>query len=618
MAPPLLLLAFYLLMTVATAQAHGTLRHPSNGMKCERISVPFCKDMPYNMTRLPNIVGQETMADASNSLLEYQTLVRTGCSKHLTFFLCSLYTPMCSEQVDVAIPSCRSICEEVRSRCEPFLQGFHIPWPRALNCSQLPVHSKDELCMEFPNITEDRGTPGGMTGFSGGPIPVSGWRNVASDGSRPVMPRKGDVDLAGRVQGSSSNFCPSRFVLVGGYPPYHNACAPACDSDVYFSRSDKRFAEVWMTVWAVLCFVSTAFTTLTFFIDRATFKARFQYPERPIVFLSLCCLVYSCGFLLGVSLGRDVVSCDRNEPNSRPFLILEGLESTGCTVVFLILYYFGNVASIWWVNLTLAWYLTAGCKWRKDSVESLGTYFHIAAWVIPAILTIVVLTMRQVVGDELTGLCFVGGRDSSAMIMFVIVPLGIFLFLGTVFLCLGFAAMVRMRKSIRSGEQDGFKAEKLMVRIGVFAVLYMVPTLILEVTYVYEYKKHKNWESRALLEATACDHRPSCELDKSIPYVEIFMLKIFVSLVIGITSGMWVWSKNTLEAWKRFCCRMGKNHRSKVVLLLTSKPTVSVATTAPNNLAVQKPLLPSNTVADGQRERSHRQSNARATIRTQV
>lgn len=46
--------------------------------------------------------------------------------------------------------------------------------------------------------------------------------------------------------------------------------------DGMFTVEEKHFADIWMTVWSLLCFVSTAFTALTFFIDRS----RFRYESR--------------------------------------------------------------------------------------------------------------------------------------------------------------------------------------------------------------------------------------------------------------------------------------------------------------------------------------------------
>ncbi|TMS06152.1 Frizzled-8 [Larimichthys crocea] len=39
------------------------------------------------------------------------------------------------------------------------------------------------------------------------------------------------------------------------------------------------------------------------------------------------------------------------------------------------------------------------------------------------------------------------------------------------------------------------------------------------------------------------------------PDYAIFMLKYFMCLVVGITSGVWIWSGKTLESWRRFVAR---------------------------------------------------------------
>jgi len=47
---------------------------------------------------------------------EFIPLVHIGCSRLLKFFLCSLYAPMCTEQVDetLVIPACRAMCLHVK------------------------------------------------------------------------------------------------------------------------------------------------------------------------------------------------------------------------------------------------------------------------------------------------------------------------------------------------------------------------------------------------------------------------------------------------------------------------------------------------------------------------
>ncbi|KAK7503029.1 hypothetical protein BaRGS_00005655, partial [Batillaria attramentaria] len=351
--------------------------------------------------------------------------------------------------------------------------------------------------------------------------------------------------------------CPPRFIHVDKIEG-NNTCAPRCDVDVFFRKEDKHFAKVWMIVWASLCCLSTTITVWTFVID----TSRFKYPERPIIFLSMCYAIYSVAFIIRAVTGPEAISCDKGR-DGRQFLIQEGLESTWCIIVFLILYFFGMASSIWWVILTLTWFLAAGRKWGQEAIEALSSYFHLAAWAIPAIQTIVILTMRRVDGDELTGMCYVGNQDIAALTGFVLVPLIVYLIVGTIFILAGFVAMFRIRSNLK---QDGGggpnirKLEKLMAKIGVFSVLYTVPATCVIGCYFYERINFDRWQQEARLRP--CLTQTECPLDHSIPTVEVYMLKIFMSLVVGITSGMWIWSSKTLSSWKNFCSGRFRRRKS--------------------------------------------------------
>lgn len=316
--------------------------------------------------------------------------------------------------------------------------------------------------------------------------------------------------------------------------------------------------QVWMIVWASLCCLSTSITVWTFVID----TSRFKYPERPIIFLSMCYAIYSVAFIIRAVTGPEAISCDKGR-DGRTFLIQEGLESTWCIIVFLILYFFGMASSIWWVVLTLTWFLAAGRKWGQEAIEALSSYFHLAAWAIPAIQTIVILTMRRVDGDELTGMCYVGNQDIVALTGFVLVPLIIYLIVGTVFILAGFVALFRIRSNLK---QDGGggpnirKLEKLMAKIGVFSVLYTVPATCVIGCYFYERMNFDSWQREA--RRRPCLPSYDCPLEHAIPTVEVYMLKIFMSLVVGITSGMWIWSSKTVSSWKHFCSGRFRRRKS--------------------------------------------------------
>ena len=245
-----------------------------------------------------------------------------------------------------------------------------------------------------------------------------------------------------------------------------------CDEDLLFNSNEKTFAEIWLAIWSGCCFISAAATVLTFTID----PARFRYPERPIIFLAMCYTIYSTAYIVRLIAGRNVISCDFD--GEERYLILEGLQNTGCAVTFLILYFFGMASSIWWVILTFTWFLAAGLKWGHEAILLQSSYFHLAAWGIPFIKTIVVLVMRVVDADELTGLCFVGNHNLRALTGFVLVPLFTYLVLGTLFLLAGFISLFKIRSVMKSDGTKTDKLERLMVKIGLFSVLYTVPATV--------------------------------------------------------------------------------------------------------------------------------------------
>ena len=87
----------------AAAAGGGRFLSPASSSltsTCERITIPMCMDTGYNVTRMPNYMGHTSQADAAIHVHEFLPLVQIGCSRHLKFFLCSLYAPMCADQVN--------------------------------------------------------------------------------------------------------------------------------------------------------------------------------------------------------------------------------------------------------------------------------------------------------------------------------------------------------------------------------------------------------------------------------------------------------------------------------------------------------------------------------------
>ncbi|CAN9511565.1 unnamed protein product [Ophioblennius macclurei] len=499
----LLLLLLRLLSGLRAAAAFGD---EVEEMTCDPIRISLCQGLGYNVTKMPNLVGNVLQSDAELQLTTFTPLIQYGCSSQLKFFLCSVYVPMCTDKVPIPIGPCGSMCLSVKRKCLPVLHEFGFIWPEVLNCSLFPPQNDhNHMCMEGPG---DEDPP-----------------------YQPVRhpPHQEECQALGSA--------PDQYTWL----KQTESCTLQCgyDSGLY-RRGAKVFTDAWMAVWAVLCFLSTTLTVLTFLLD----SQRFSYPERPIIFLSMCCNLYSVAYLVRLTLGRERVSCDLDAA-AVPILVQEGLKSTGCAIVFLLLYFFGMASSLWWVILTLTWFLAAGLKWGHEAIEMHSSYFHIAAWAIPAVKTIVILIMRLVDADDLTGLCYVGNQQQEALTGFVVAPLATYLLIGTLFICAGLVALFKIRSNLQKDGAKTDKLERLMVKIGVFSVLYTVPASTVIGCYLYQLS---HWgEFRA-------SPRDS--------YVASEMLRIFMSLLVGITSGMWIWSAKTLHTWQRCSARLLRDGRA--------------------------------------------------------
>lgn len=162
----------------------------------------------------------------------------------------------------------------------------------------------------------------------------------------------------------------------------------------------------------------------------------------------------------------------------------------------------------------------------------------------------------------MAGICYVGNQNLNSLRGFVLGPLVLYLLVGTLFLLAGFVSLFRIRSVIKEGGTKTDKLEKLMIRIGIFTLLYTVPASIVVAGYLYEQHYRESWEAAL---TCACPG-PDSGQPRAKPEYWVLMLKYFMCLVVGITSGVWIWSGKTVESWRCFtsrcCCRPRRGHKS--------------------------------------------------------
>ena len=542
------------------------IRYTPKPAQCERITMPMCADMKYNLTQMPNLLGHLTQKEASDEINEFIPLVRIGCSRLLKFFLCSQYAPMCTEQVDetLVIPPCRSLCLDVKSSCQPILMRFDFRWPASLDCNALPERSdRIDLCIEppkdgEPNGDEDPMIPGSRGDFLGDLDDLEDVDQLLKEsylehGERATKPSQELHKELGSV--CSSN----RFLFVNKFQLAVDSCVRRCYADVLFSISDKRFMDKWIKVWSGLSLAASVFTIVSFLVG----VSRFRYPERPIIFIVCCCAFYSGAHVLRAIAGSDVISCDRTQTGAE-YQMERSLQNVWCTAVFMLLYYSGMAGCLWWVVLTITWYLAAGRKWGEESVAALNKYFHMVVWTIPAVKMVAVMSLQWIEGEELTGLCQVGNRDKMSRSAFVLAPMALYLAVGIGFTAAGFASACKVRRELKHGLTNTHRLDRLMTKMGIVSILYALPTMCLLGCLFYEHRNIDGWLQRSRNtkpckwnasrwnDAGQTNPFPDCQLEESVADVEVFYVKVFMSLVTGITSGMWIWSFKTLAKWTNY------------------------------------------------------------------
>jgi len=502
---------------------------------CIDIRHSQCDKLGYNTTIFPNLFNHESFSEAKDSFQHMDYILNLDCGRYARHFFCNVYFPMCSPAKKY-FPPCRELCKETKRSCLPNLQLLNKEWPKKLECEQFPQKTDNQLCYG-PEIKEKCKTSIEFT--------------CPADMKTPKLYK-------------------NHYMFMG-----EEHCGAPCDNNrlLFWTSNQRQFASIWIGCLSMLCAVSTFFTVLTYLID----MKRFHYPERPIVFLSVCYLGVSVAYISGFIL-KDNVACQRfhtahscpDDPIEQcPKVVTQGAQEAGCTILFMMVYFFSMAGSIWWIVLSLTWFMSAGLKWGHEAIEEKSSYFHGAAWAVPAVQTIIVLVTSKIEGDVLSGVCFVGVYNSEDLQNFLLIPLSIYLLIGLVFLVAGFYSMYNIRNQVRSdaGTHKVYKLERLMVKIGVFSVLYTVPATVVIACYFYEFFNRGSWQRGWV--ANNCEFYTipcPCEynVDKdSTPNFVVFVLKYSMMMIVGITSGFWIWSAKTVESWTSFKDRVLCNRQQR-------------------------------------------------------
>jgi len=519
--------------------------------RCQPISVPMCKDMPYNQTLFPNLMGNNNQEEAGESITQYHPLIKIKCSADIQLFLCSMYAPLCTPNWPQPIKPCRDLCESAKKGCESLMKQFGYNWPDAFDCSKLPLDGDGEICMQkntpnIPNESVHKAPSSGQT-----------YPKTPNDGMDFICPAQlkapQDRDYSLRVYQTTAPDC--------GAPCY----------GMFYDKVQINTFLIWNNVFGLVGLLPCLFIIATYLIE----TQRFPYPQMAIIHMALSWGAVQVLYLIGSLYGglELPIACGQpfeTEPlaNLKPErLIRQGtIEYWLCSVIGMALYFFKMAGALWWVMLTLAWFLNTSLRWSAEAMESWSSYMHACVWTLSALLTVLVIVFKKIEGDVLSGVCFVGLWDSGTLLYYVIIPLVVFHAIGIVMLAIGLCSSLRFKEEIRKSGNKTDKFENLITRIGVFSLLYLVPAIIIIACYIHEYihmdRKMAHWQEKVCRDEESREkwQIPCREAGPLNPYIDtedqpnmiMDMLKYAAIHVIAALTGVWVFVPKTTDSWIRF------------------------------------------------------------------
>ncbi|CAG2254965.1 SMO [Mytilus edulis] len=446
-------------------------------------------------------------------------------------FLCSVYLPKC-DGGQVELPS-KELCKKIKSPCK-IVEIYHGAWPDFLDC--------DESHFE------------------------TGCPSQAYD------------SLDFNTEGS----CISPLVRTEdpeSWYDYAEGCGVQCQNPLY-TDSEHDQVHAIIAVFGSICLVCTLFTVLTFLIDWKNSK---KYPALILFFINICFFLSSIGWMAQFSGGARTDIVCKSDGTIREGGPLTG-ETASCTFVFILVYYFFMAGAVWFVMLAYAWHLTfKALGTPRDDLSNKTSYFHLASWSIPLVLTIVSLAVSEIDGDSVSGICMIGYQNKGYRAGFLLVPIILVLILGMIFLVKAFKTLWALKVDTPDFISDKAKAKikETIYRLAIFTALACVFVVITFSVHLYTFTNETEWEKhlkdyifcQANVTVTTSVYNTSnrvCSLGDR-PSVAAVNFHILAFFGAGILMSSWSWTKASLLSWERFVRKIFNRPSSKPVKLKKHK-----------------------------------------------
>lgn len=123
---------------------------------CEPSKLKFCRQVGYNMTSYPNLLGHQNREEIEKDLITFREIVDSECFLQAYDFLCHLLQPPCELSLDIKQNTvqvrprlvCRDFCRSFAEGCLSRIPQKFKPY---FDCERFPEQSSMQSCHHQPN-----------------------------------------------------------------------------------------------------------------------------------------------------------------------------------------------------------------------------------------------------------------------------------------------------------------------------------------------------------------------------------------------------------------------------------------------------------------------------------
>lgn len=192
-------------------------------------------------------------------------------------------------------------------------------------------------------------------------------------------------------------------------------CALDCDDPLYH-RTDKIAFQNFI-IWSGFISLTVVLISVVSYLPK---WSALTLTSKVTFYIQLCFLIHYYGWLMQAFMNKKQIVCraDRTQKYAEP----NKSSGLACLINFILIYYSAFSILTWYVIMAITLKFS-NKKFKPNLFKNSILYFHLVAWCLSFVFTIMAIAFSQIDGNYVYGICFVGFSNRISRFVFVLLPL---------------------------------------------------------------------------------------------------------------------------------------------------------------------------------------------------